>query len=354
MSHFTRFLSVGFVLCFAVSTQRLAQSQDRVLHDAVRHGDLNRVKKLLDEGADVNAEVENHFTPIYFADDPKIVDLLLAHKPKLNIPTAPLEHAAELFYRDKKRAEVWRTIVGKLRTAGAEYTVNAAIYLNDVDYVRQQLAKDDSWVSRCGGAQSVPLRIAARTGREEICKLLLKHRADPDDFEQGMGYPIMVNAVAHPSVVKLLIDAGANLRRRITWLASRSGFWIIGDEATALHFAAEEGNVESCRLLIQTGLDVNAADVEGQTPLHVALHAERFIASYEFVRSGENGKNTKQFSDVVRYLLENDASLRFTDKHGKTVVDVAKTINSPKVIQELLNKYQAKWDRRFREAIFAR
>ncbi len=230
--------------------------------------------------------------------------------------------------------------MGKLRTAGAEYTVDAAIYMNDVDSVRRQLEKDDSWVNKLRGAQSVPLRIAARTGREEICKLLLKHKASPDDFDQGAGYPIMVNAVTHPAVVKLLINAGANLRRRITWLGGRTGIWIIGDEATALHFAAEEGNVESCRLLVQAGLDVNAADMAGQTPLHVALASQAFFETID----------TNAFIAVIRYLLDNDASLRFTNRAGKTVLDCAKTEKSPKAIQELLNKYKAERDRRSQDA----
>ena len=113
------------------------------------------------------------------------------------------------------------------------------------------------------------------TCRVEICKLLLKHKANPDDFERGGGYPIMAEAVDHAAVIKLLIHAGANVRRRITQLVGGStGGRIIGDEATALHFAAQAGNVDSCRLLVAAGADVSAADTEGQTPLHVALRGE--------------------------------------------------------------------------------
>ena len=342
--HILIFVALTFINVFA--TQRQIQAQDRTFHDAVRNGDLVNVKKMLDEGADVNAQVENNLTPIYFADDPEMVDLLLAYKPQLNIRDAaciqtPLERAAMNCYQDKKVAKKWRSIVDKLQTAGAEYTIDAAIYLNDVDFIQKQLEKEDSWVNKCRDSQSVPLRLAARTGREEICKLLLKHKANPDDFERGTGYPIMVDAINHPAVVKLLIDAGANLRRRITWMAGRSGQWIIGDEATALHYAAQEGNLESCRLLVQAGLDVNAADIDGQTPIHIALRGER--VHYE-------SNDEKSYVRVVRYLLENDASLRFTDKSARNVVDLAVAIKSPKAITELLNKYKEERDRRFREA----
>lgn len=326
----------GFVItiaapCFA--------EQDRPLHEAVREGNLTLVTKLLDEGADINAEVENHLTPIYFAADPNMVDLLLTHKPKLNMRAdaqTPLEHAAERFSGDKEKAEVWREIVGKLRNAGAEYTVDAAIYMDDVPYIQEQLEKDDSWVNKCRGSQSVPLRVAARTGGESICKLLLKHKADPNDFEGGCGYPILVDAIDHPPIVKMLIDAGANLRRRITWRGGRTGVWFIGDEATALHFAAQAGNLESCRLLVKAGVDVNAADTEGQTPLHIILRIEP--------------SDKKSFAKIVYLFLENDASLRFTNKAGKTVIDVAKEMESPKDVQRLLKKRETREERRFQEA----
>jgi ankyrin repeat protein len=329
-------LTVVILVSLAVATQGIAQSHDRVLHDAVRDGDLVRVKKLLDDGADVDAPVENNLTPIFFAQDPKIVDLLLARKPKLNFRCAaglqtPLENAAEQFYLDKARAGAWRTIVDKLRAAGAEYTVDAAIYMNDVDYIRQRLEKDDSWVNKRRGAQSVPLRIAARTGRTETCQLLLQHKADPSDFEKGNGYPIVYDAVNHPAVVKLLIGAGANLRRRVTWLGGRTGVWIIGDEATALHHAASVGNAESVQLLIKAGVDVNAADVDGQTPLHIALIFERFGRAHEEAAD-------KRFAKTIRYLLENEASLRFRDKRDRTPLELAKQIQSPKDIRKLLEE----------------
>ena len=143
-------------------------------------------------------------------------------------------------------------------TRSLEYTIDTAIYLNDVQFVEKKLAADDSWVNNSGGAQSVPLRLAARKGRVEICRLLLEHKADPNAFEEGCGFPIMVDAVSHPAVVKLLIEHGADLRRRITWQCGRSGIWIIGDDATSLHHAAGNGHSETTHMLIENGVDIFA------------------------------------------------------------------------------------------------
>ncbi len=232
--------------------------------------------------------------------------------------------------------------MAKLRAAGAEYTIDAAIYMNDISSIRARLAKDASWVNKRRGAQSVPLRVAARTGRVEICELLLEHKADPDDFELGMGFPILVDAVRHSAVVRLLIEHKANLKRRITWHGGRTGIWLIGDEASALHYAVDAGNPESVRLLIVAGIDPNAADEEGQTPLHIAVRCASF-------RQQGNGGDS-EYVKVIALLLDNDASLRFHDRSGKTALELAK--GSSKEIRQLLQTKEAEIGSRFRRALF--
>jgi hypothetical protein len=245
-----------------------------------------------------------------------------------------------------------------MRAAGAEYTIDTAIYLNDVPFVEKSLAAGASWVNRRRGAQCVPLRRAARTGRVKVCKLFLEHGADPNAFEEGGGHPIMVDAVKHPAVVKLLIEHGANLRRRITWRGARSGQWIIGDEATALHYAAQEGNLESVKLLIAAGLDPNAADDQGQTPLHIAVMfavmKPRTDAALRHpnVLGDPRQKEVYQFDQIVALLLENEASVSFVDKSGRTPLKLADEMKSPEEIRKLLRRKQAVIDAKFRRAMF--
>ncbi len=81
----------------------------------------------------------------------------------------------------------------------------------------------------------------------------------------------------YPEIVRLLIENGANLEKRITWHGGTSGTWIIGDDATALHFAASDGIAETIKLLIDSGVDIFAttSDLFGskateQTALDVA------------------------------------------------------------------------------------
>src|SRR5258706_8098625 len=116
------FWSTGLVIVFAIfGLVPASLAQD--LRNAVRDGNVERVKSLLESGADANTSYENRFTPIHFADDPRIVDLLLAHGAKLDIRDAasiqsPIEDAAENYFRDEKRRDNWKIIVTKLRDAG--------------------------------------------------------------------------------------------------------------------------------------------------------------------------------------------------------------------------------------------
>ncbi len=347
---------IGIVVILMVAISHPVFGNGSSLCDAVRDGDVERVKVLLGLELDINEAIENGFTAIYFAEDVEILDLLLVRKPKLDIRDraaglTPLEHMVSEWAHLKKRPAKWRMVVDKLRAAGAEYTIRVAICLDDVDHIKRELEKDDSWVNKRDGPSTAPLRIAAHYGRDAICKLLLEHKADPDDFEHGIGYPILHDAINHPKVVKLLVEAGANLRRRITWRGGRSGIWIIGDEATALHYAVGEGNLESVKILLKAGLDVNAADLKGQTPLHVAVSMESFIHKSWGHKSSLYG-DPKRFVAVIRFLIENDASLRFTNRDDQTPLVLADQLKSPKAIQNILKKAQDEQSRRELDAEF--
>jgi hypothetical protein len=323
-------------------------------YDAVRDGNTDRVMDFL-PGVDPNvgAPYENGCTPIYFARDPKMVDLLIAHGAKLNIRVggrlqSPIESAAEEYYESgREHRDTCRTIVAKMRAAGAEYTIDTAIYMNDVPFVEKSLATDARWVNERRGAQCIPLRLAARIGRVEICKLLLEHGADPNALEEATGYPIIVDAVKHPAVVKLLIEHRANLRRRISLRGERTGVWIIGDEAVALHYAVQGGNLESVKLLIAAGLDANAVDDQGQTPLHIAVRSSVMKPELDAqVRhlnglGGQPQKETYQFEDIVAALLEHDASVSSVDRSGKTLLELADSLKCPDEIRKLIRRKHA-------------
>ena len=333
-SRSTRMRTVIAILCVLLICPSVSGQS---LRDAVRSGDVQAVKKLLDSGVDVNETYDNKVTAIFAASEPSVVDLLISRGARLDGRSAAtrrsaIEKAAENYYLRENEREKWKLIAEKLRDGGAEYTIETAIYLNDIPFVKEKMQSGGTWINSAGDAQSVPLRLAAETGRFEICKLLLDHGADPDSFADGIGYPIMIDAVRHPEIVKLLIDRGANLKRRITWLGGRSGIWIVGDEATALHYAVSSGNLKSVQLLLEAGMDPSAADDKGQPPLHIAIIFERW--------ERDNQRDATKFPAIVELLLKHDASIRFEDKEGRTPIELARKVKSSDEIRYALRKKQ--------------
>ncbi len=223
---------------------------------ATRNGDPDVVKWLVDNGAEVNTAV------LHCAANPAVIALLLAKHPNLedsSLGGTVLQEAAREWSGAKSPEErqKWQTIMDMYRKAGANYDILTAIQLNDFDRVKAVLAKSPQ-VAHKREPES-PLRAAVSLRRLEICRYLIeRYHVDLNDFAGGYGFPIIMKALPDPEIVRLLIASGADLKTRITWREFRSGIWNVGDNATALHYAAENGVPESIRLLIDNGVDIFA------------------------------------------------------------------------------------------------
>jgi ankyrin repeat protein len=311
------------------------------LHHAARFGHTDAVKWLLDHGADVNAIAYNGFTPLLLAEDVEVIELILQKHPDLSIrdsgqdETALQSAAAKLV--DPRRLderEKWRRIVKMYMDNGAEYDILTAIHLDDLERVKEILRKSPAYAN--GFRRQSPLRTAAELGRLEICRYLIdQHHVDVDDFDQGAGYPIIRGALAHPRVVELLIKSGADLKTRITWRGGRTGFWIIGEDATALHHAAADGVPETIKLLIDHGVDIFATtrDISGRATQQTALEVAAAFGK------GDNAiaiASHPNFDRADRQLRQGmlDRSLRIGARTSRTAEDEQR----PRLIKVLLDK----------------
>ncbi|KDO18723.1 hypothetical protein SPRG_15513 [Saprolegnia parasitica CBS 223.65] len=117
------------------------------------------------------------------------------------------------------------------------------------------------------------LYLAAMLGSVEILQLLVAHGANVAHIVET---PVPTTAVAmasvqgHAAAVRYLLEMGAPID-----IPDANG-------ATALFCACELGNIEFVRALVEhTDCDINAADNDGNTPLHAACwHGFTDVVSY--------------------------------------------------------------------------
>jgi ankyrin repeat protein len=271
--------------------------------DAAQHGDKAQVRALLLQKADVNAPQVDGTTALHWAvesNNTELTDLLLKSGAKAsaaNVAGAtPLELAA---------VNGNATIVERLIAAGAD--PNASL-------------------TRSG---DTALMLASRTGKIDAVRVLLDRGAKVNTQETWGGTSALMWAVSekHPDVAQLLVERGADVNARSYYLPSASGRGFEGTTPVAkkpdgkfeefasgwltpLMFAARENNLESARLFVKAGADINAQSADGKDALSLALFdgswdvAEFLIDSHANVNQKDAQRFTPLFWAVDRRNME--------------------------------------------------
>ena len=242
---------------------------DDLLINAVKNADHATLLALLDrEDIDMDAGRGDGSTALSWAayeDDEAAIDLLIRAGANVNAVTdfhdvTPLSLAC---------ANGNSRIVGKLLAAGA-----------------------DPNIAKRGG--ETPLMACANTGAEEGVRALLKRGADVNAKEGKDGQTALMWAAAekHPQVVRALVRNGANVAVRsqvvslpdpyiveisleqsiwgsnypdtTRWQKQSGGF-------TALYFAAQQGDIDSARILLEAGAEIDAPHVEWGSALNITI-----------------------------------------------------------------------------------
>lgn len=140
-----------------------------------------------------------------------------------------------------------------------------AVKKNDVAQVRQLIAQRVN-VNEPDSGGDLPLIMAAYLGHAEIVRLLLDAGADVKAVDPGMKATALHAAAyaGRTEAAQLLIDAGVEIDKQ----GPKNGY-------TALHDAIWQNNIDTARVIIQAGADLTLRSHENQTPLEMARARKR-------------------------------------------------------------------------------
>lgn len=274
-----------FIVVVALSGSPLYAAGSEVA-DAVLQGKKEVVRALLQKGVDVNVPQIDGTTALHWAvraDDLEMTDLLLRAGARASATNRDGATPMQLASLNGSAA-----MIGRLLKAGVD--ANAPL----------------------SSSGDTALMLAARTGKPEAVKLLLDSGAKVDARESWGDTTALMWAVAegNHAVVRLLIDRGGDVNLRSRFVPSATGRGFEGatpvvaranqpaeDNAsgslTPLMFAAREGDLESARMLVAAGADINVRGGDGKDALGLAV----FNGGY----------------DVASFLIDNHANVNQAD-----------------------------------------
>jgi len=354
--------------------ERVQQAKkNRALFEAVEKTDIEQVRLLITEGADINAAGgDKALTPLHLAASrghAEVVKALLAKGAEVNIGDADGNTA--LFWAIASRDEetvktlidggidvnkgpshegaipplihaIWqgsKSNVKAILNAGAntDYkdkggftTLFYSAFFNTYDREMLELFLDKT-------EQPNTIHMAAYKGDLEAVKTFISSGVDVNVKDSSGCMPLHWAALQDsPAVAEYLIEQGAEINEKVGYfltplfcanslpvieLLVSKGADINTKVQNRLHKACRMGDKEVAEFLISNGADVNAKGSAGKTPLIYAL---------------QNGH-----IDIVRLLIANGADVNAADSPGRTPISIAQNKGHTEIVN-LLRQHGAK------------
>ena len=281
---------------------------------------------------DINARDENGATPLHWAaryGQKQIVELLINRGAKVNAKdnsgSTPLDRAtqgshtaiAELLRAQGANTGTIHVVARNGYLAGVQAYLDAGVDIN---------ARDENG--------STPLHWAALEGHKDIVELLINRGAEVNATSEIGGWTPLHMAASknHIQVVSFLIKKGADEDAKAI-----IGGW------TPLHWAALEGHKDIVELLIKLGANINSKDNMGNTPLDLAIQYERLdIAEYLSTYSANTGTihvvaRNGYFAGVQAYL-DAGVDINARDENGSTPLHLAALQGHKDIVELLINR----------------
>ena len=311
MINFLRAFCVFFFAAI-IGSNAFANNHYPPLHLAAMNGNIAEIKRLIDDGADVNAKTEYGQTPLHFA----------AVNGHTETALALIKAGADI---NAKQKDGWTPLHFAARQGHTETAL--ALIKAGADINAKQ---KDGWT---------PLHVAANEGQTEIALALIKAGADINAKSNDGWTPLHYAAREGQTKTALaLIKAGADIN------AKQENGW------TPLHIAAQEGQTEFAFALIKAGADINAKQKDGWTPLHIAALNGQTETALALIKVGAdiNAKNKYGWTplhgaafngqtETALALIKAGAYIHATDESGRTPLQLARQFKQWNVVAILEN-----------------
>jgi ankyrin repeat protein len=258
------------------------------IHHAAFRGHVGAIKVLVEANAEVDAQSEGEgAAPIHLAS---IYNHDLVVK-------ALLEAKATVDIRDKegRTALALAAKYGHLRIVEILLEAGASVDSRDITHGTTPL-----YAAIVGGFREIG-------GYLDVVKLLLKGNANANiaDNQERLSPLHFAAESGNTQLAKELLDANAEVDAR-----AKGG-------TTALHLAAQQNHLETVRVILDAGANVNAADDNGVTALHFAC-------------------NFGHHEIVTELLLDESAEVNPETNSGGTPLDFAK--DDPETVAALFSR----------------
>jgi len=295
---------------------------ERAIHHAAAGGHIEVVRLLLDRGANPNGHAgERNFTPLHTTNNIEVAKLLISRGADVNarddMGAQPIHYAAEslalikfliekgadpLAEDDQKEQPIHMAV----KCSTAEVVLFFLSHNAKVDATIQP--KEDNW-----GKDWQPIHFAvSRSEAEEsleITELLISKGADHNAITAEGETPL--HLAQHSSITKLLLRHGAKPDMMTTGTVKKK----------PIHHFAMQGDVESIKLLLDSGVNLEARsgdEDETTTPLDTAVYWQKPDAAKFLLERG--AKITERtMKNAIRFDNRSIETLNLLHQHGSNV-----------------------------------
>ncbi len=240
---------------------------------AASNGNVEELRKLLEQGCSVNEDSRHGHSPLTAA----------AAEGHTDCVQWLIENGADLegTYLHKTALD-WAAECGHYATVELLLRHNAApnCAVLDEETLLVHAAGGFHLDLKRGSKGRTALHLAVCNGHDPIVQLLLQHKADPNVRDVYGDYPLTSAAIrGHVKIVELLLSYGAETEQsesESTADLDRRGNkmhvlpFLVHDENTPLIWAAMGGHVDAVRMLLNHGTNLGQKDRVNKTALHWA------------------------------------------------------------------------------------